>query len=442
MNTKSSRAFLGTGLLGSGFVSALRARDVDVVVWNRTASKTVPLVALGARAADTPAAAVHESPIVHLCLADDASVDAVLDAMVPALAKDAWVVDHTTTSPAGARARCERARRDGFRYAHAPVFMSPAMAKASKGIMLLSCSAADEAELRPILAPMTGTLLHVGARDDLAAAQKLFGNAIIIALAGGLADVLTMAKSLGMEPAQAMAIFDTFDAGAGIKVRGARMAKADFEASFELAMARKDVRLMIEAAGHEPLAILPGLASRMDALIGRGMGQRDLGALAHDAVAKEDDGDEHRARVMERFDNCHRRIETVLAEIEMEMDRATGSVDEIIDRARSFAERTIARHEDDEEQSLFPRASRIAEARDVVEQLRRDHREQHAMWSQLADATDRASAIALVRALASSYARHLRHEEEALVPLLGGLTPEEWQSVDDEMRARRGPRHR
>ena len=55
-------------------------------------------------------------------------------------------------------------------------------------------------------------------------------------------------------------------------------------ASFELAMARKDVRLMIETAGDTPLAVLPGVAERMDALIADGRGGDDRAVMGRDAV--------------------------------------------------------------------------------------------------------------------------------------------------------------
>jgi len=45
-------------------------------------------------------------------------------------------------------------------------------------------------------------------------------------------------------------------------------------------MARKDMRLMLEAAGNEPLVCLPAIAKRMDEAIASGHGQDDLGAIA------------------------------------------------------------------------------------------------------------------------------------------------------------------
>ncbi|MBA3891482.1 MAG: NAD(P)-dependent oxidoreductase, partial [Gemmatimonadaceae bacterium] len=62
------------------------------------------------------------------------------------------------------------------------------------------------------------------------------------------------------------------------------MAARDFTPSFELAMARKDVQLMIDTAGELPLAALPGIAARMDALIADGHGEDDLAVIAREAV--------------------------------------------------------------------------------------------------------------------------------------------------------------
>ena len=66
--------------------------------------------------------------------------------------------------------------------------------------------------------------------------------------------------------------------------RGKAMANGQFAPGFELDMARKDVRLMIESAGARPLAVLPAIAARMDALIAQGHGQDDLAILGRDAL--------------------------------------------------------------------------------------------------------------------------------------------------------------
>jgi 3-hydroxyisobutyrate dehydrogenase-like beta-hydroxyacid dehydrogenase len=69
-------------------------------------------------------------------------------------------------------------------------------------------------------------------------------------------------------------------------MRGRKMATGDFSAMFELAMARKDVRLMLESAGDEPLIVLPALAARMDAVIAAGHGKDDFAAIAAPIVRR------------------------------------------------------------------------------------------------------------------------------------------------------------
>jgi 3-hydroxyisobutyrate dehydrogenase len=82
-----------------------------------------------------------------------------------------------------------------------------------------------------------------------------------------------------------MRVIHFFDPSSVISGRGRNMVAKAYAPSFELEMARKDVRLMIETAGDKPLSSLPGIAARMDALIAEGRGAEDLAVMGKDAVA-------------------------------------------------------------------------------------------------------------------------------------------------------------
>ena len=71
--------FFGTGLMGTGFVRRMLANGHAVNVWNRSPRKARALVAQGAVAFHDPAAALAGAERIHLSLADDASVDALLE---------------------------------------------------------------------------------------------------------------------------------------------------------------------------------------------------------------------------------------------------------------------------------------------------------------------------------------------------------------------------
>lgn len=260
-------AVLGLGLLGRGFAERFLETGHPLRVWNRTASKADGLH--GATVCATPAEAVAGVERVHLVLAEDHAVDAVIEAFVDALPAGVPIIDHSTNSPGGVRARIARLAERGVRYVHAPVFMSPKNAQTATGSMLVGGEVDD---LLPALETMTGTVQHIGADPTVAATLKLAGNGSFMVAIAGLGDLFRIGAANGVAPETILGMlkgFSPFTAGMGKRVL------SDRPASFELTMARKDVRLMIDAAEGE-LAVLPAIADSMDAAIERGMGQADF----------------------------------------------------------------------------------------------------------------------------------------------------------------------
>jgi 3-hydroxyisobutyrate dehydrogenase-like beta-hydroxyacid dehydrogenase len=273
-------AFLGTGLLGSAFVEAAAKRGGDsITVWNRTIDKARALEQFGVKVAATPADAVKGASRVHLILKDDAVVEEVIAALRPGLSARAVIVDHTTTQPLRTAERARRLNAEGVRYIHCPVFIGPAAARQGAGTILAAGPRDIFDEIQPALARMAERVEYFGERPDLAAVYKLCGNAFIIGIAAVVADVLAIARSSDVPPADALKVAELFNVAGIIPGRGRNMINENFAPSFELEMARKDVRLMMETADARPLATLPGIAARMDALIAEGYGAKDLAII-------------------------------------------------------------------------------------------------------------------------------------------------------------------
>jgi 3-hydroxyisobutyrate dehydrogenase len=284
----SDIAFLGTGLLGSALAEAAVKRGDHVTVWNRTTAKARELEKFGIRVADSPADAARGAARVHLVLKDDPVVDAVIEALRPGLGPSAIIVDHTTNQPALTAERSHRLVSSGVRYIHCPVFIGPVAARKSQGTILASGPGTLFDEIRPALARMAERVQYYGERPDLAAVYKLCGNAFIIGIAGLVADVFAVAAAANVAPTDAITVIDFFNPAGVIAGRGRNMAAGNFAPAFELFMARKDVRLMLETAGDVPLAILPGLADRMDVLIAEGHGEADLAILGIETAPETD----------------------------------------------------------------------------------------------------------------------------------------------------------
>jgi 3-hydroxyisobutyrate dehydrogenase len=275
-------AYFGTGLLGSGFTRKLLERGETVHVWNRTAEKARALESDGAKAFESPADAVKGAEQLHLTLSDDAAVDGVLEPLASVLDKGTVIVDHTTTAPTPTGERAQRWTERGFTFVHAPVFMGPKNARDATGLMLLSGPPDVRARVLPMLEPMTGTVVQLGDDPAQAAAFKLFGNLMLITVVGGIADLYQLARSLNIEPGEAFSLFEHFNPGNAIPVRGKSMAEGKFTPpNFEATMARKDLRLMVEEAGRHgtQLDVVPGIAALLDRYIAAGHGSEDFSVI-------------------------------------------------------------------------------------------------------------------------------------------------------------------
>ncbi len=282
-----TKAFLGLGLLGSNFVRAMRKRGEEVNVWNRTLSRATALEEIGAKAFATAAEGVKGARLVHICVSDDAAVDIILEQASPGFEKDVIIIDHTTTSATLTKERVEYWKSKGVTYIHAPVFMGPMNALEGTGMMLVSGDASVVKEIEPDLLKMTGTLQNLGEDTDKAAAYKLLGNHMFLAISAGITDTFTLGKSMGIETEEIVDFIENMSS-TPMKARVARLMMKNYDSpTWELLMARKDARLMQEEAerANTPLMVMPALGRVMDGFIADGEGGKDWTIFSKEAVS-------------------------------------------------------------------------------------------------------------------------------------------------------------
>jgi hemerythrin-like domain-containing protein len=129
---------------------------------------------------------------------------------------------------------------------------------------------------------------------------------------------------------------------------------------------------------------------------------------------------------------CHRRLEEELQAVVIGPTRAQADV------ALGFIDRSLKRHEDDEEQSLFPQLQ-TAELQPLLSLLHEQHREQAALVEQLRGAVEPSAIEAAATALQVAYDRHILAEEKELFPAAQRLLDAAAiEALAAEMQARRG----
>jgi len=283
-------AFCGIGLMGAPMADRLRQAGHAVRVWNRSGAKADAWAKAGGVACPTPADAADPATELHMMLANDDAVDRVLfdeDGALKTLPKRSLVVDHSTVSMITVGPRAARIKEGGWRYLHAPVLAGPMNVAKGEGLMLVAGDRAVYDESRATLAQIIERHWYVGSSEQDAASFKLMANSTLVNITQALAEFFALGRACGIAPQRAFELFDHFDPGKTIQIRGARMARGDYSASFQASMAAKDVELMVRAA-RQGGADVPGLElvqHRLLRLIKSGHGDLDLSALGLIVVA-------------------------------------------------------------------------------------------------------------------------------------------------------------
>jgi 3-hydroxyisobutyrate dehydrogenase len=219
-------------------------------------------------------------------LSDDNAVDEVLQKASSGFKQGVIIVDHTTTSAPGAAKRSSQWKEKGFYYIHAPVFMGPPNALEGSGTMMVSGDQQVIKKIEPELSKMTGKLWNLGDDPSKAAAIKLLGNLFHIGLVGTLTDMLTLADTLKTPSSDLQSLFEILNPTGVIKARLKKIDSNTFdEPSWELSMARKDARLMIEQSNNsnKKLMVIPPIAEKMDVWIKKGNSKSDWTILSREA---------------------------------------------------------------------------------------------------------------------------------------------------------------
>jgi len=97
--------------------------------------------------------------------------------------------------------------------------------------------------------------------DTPSALFKLFGNLTLLSILG---DVGRLAAAVGIDMKDAFSLFDHFNPGQTLAQRAKPISSGQHSpSSFEMSVARKDLRLMVEEAarGGQTLVMVPALAA-------------------------------------------------------------------------------------------------------------------------------------------------------------------------------------
>jgi 3-hydroxyisobutyrate dehydrogenase len=246
-------AFLCLGVMGYPMAGHLHQAGHDVVVYNRSATKSEAFCAEFTRAQRglSPQEAVADADIVFCCAGNDDDLRSVVLSDQGAFAgmkKGAIFVDHTTASADVARELYAVAKARGLQFVDAPV--SGGQAGAQNGMLTVMCGG-DQAAFDAVKSTGMAFSKAFTRMGESGAGQltKMVNQIAIAGLVQGLSEAIAFGQKAGLD---VNLVLDVIGKGAAqswqMDNRGKTMAADKFDFGFAVDWMRKDLGLVLDEA--------------------------------------------------------------------------------------------------------------------------------------------------------------------------------------------------
>lgn len=269
--------------MGLPMAQRLVGSGEDVIAYNRTREKLVPLSEQGVVIADTPAQVLDQSQVVILMLSNaDAIREVLLSAETQPHLNGKTVIQMGTIGPDQSRTLHHDIQQVGGAYLEAPVLGS--IPEAQNGTLLVMVGSSDDhyQQWQPLLQQFGEQPRHIGPVGT-AAALKLALNQLIAALTSAFSLSLGFVQQHGVEVDVFMDILrqsalyaPTFDK----KLQ--RMVDRNFaNPNFPTKHLLKDTRLFLQEAAPTSLKTdsLTGIAALLEQACNMGLAETDYSAI-------------------------------------------------------------------------------------------------------------------------------------------------------------------
>jgi len=248
--------------MGAPMAANLIEAGFEVTVWNRSPSRTEPLVKAGAKRAESPAAVAAACEVTLSCVTNSGDVEEVAigpEGVIHGAEAGSVYIDCSTISPETARRVAEQLARKNVAMLDAPVSGGDIGAKAGTLAIMVGGDAAVFERCRPVFEALGKTVVHVGP-SGAGQVVKLCNQ-----IAGGLnllaaAEAIQLARRSNVNPAKMLEVVSAGAAGSWMLSNLAPKAvSGDYAPGFMVDLMQKDLRLVLDAANetHTPL---PGTA--------------------------------------------------------------------------------------------------------------------------------------------------------------------------------------
>jgi len=282
--------FIGLGIMGAPMAANLLKAGFEVTVWNRSPSRTKPLLEAGARGEESPAKVAAASEVTLSCVTNSGDVEEVAlgpEGVIHGAKPGSVYIDCSTISPDTARKVARELAERQISMLDAPVSGGDVGAIAGTLAIMAGGEAAVFERCLPVFQAMGKTIVHVGpagAGQVVKLCNQVAGGLNLLAAA----EAVNLARRSGVDPAKMLEVVSAGAAGSWMLSNLApRAVKGDYTPGFMVDLMQKDLRLVLDAANetHTPLPGTALVSQLFQSIQAEGRGTDGTQSLV-DAIAK------------------------------------------------------------------------------------------------------------------------------------------------------------
>lgn len=269
--------------MGAAMAERLISDGASVTVWNRTASKTQPLVELGADRAEKISDLGH-CDIVFTSVTSSPDLLAVTlgpDGLFDAQPAPSIVVDTSTVAAeAAAQVRAEATKR-GIGFLSTPISGNANVVADGQASIIASGPKSVFDTVLPYLRAIAPSVTYAGEREE-ARLVKLAHNLMVGMITQMLAEATVLAEKGGVDPSAFLDFINGSVLGSVfIGYKGQAIRTHDYQPTFTTELLRKDFDLGLSAARslEVPMPLAANTYQAIQTAIGHGYGKSDFATL-------------------------------------------------------------------------------------------------------------------------------------------------------------------
>lgn len=276
--------FIGLGIMGQPMAKNLLKAGHELMIYNRTKEKAMPLVDVGASLGHSPKELAYWAEAIILMLTGPEAIEAVLngsDGLLSVSDVRPIIVNMSTVSPSYTQNLTLKLKAKGIPFIDAPVSGSKKPAEDGTLVILASGPQDLVQAMETVFLAMGKKVVYCGEAGK-GTDMKMSINLLLSVMMAGLSEAVVMAERLGLD---IQLFLDTVLSGPlacdFFRLKAPLLQKNEFLPQFPLKHMAKDIDFILQTAqaNNLKLRVEEAVANYYETAMGNGLGDLDLSAI-------------------------------------------------------------------------------------------------------------------------------------------------------------------